>query len=281
MSGSVTASDVESERSWNEQLMALALAVLVFHVVTVPWRVIASRSSPGNYSWSGHDRYWHLQWMPDRVLARRGAYYRIAGGGNTACKVEPKRCRKIARLELRRGSRTRAPEVYDAPGTGGGHFSEAQFGTFTKEVFRAHPVEWVRRRLELLPSAWFGSAVPGFLESRPLTEVNPQVPGDPKSHEIIQNGLFLAVLVALARLVRRAIRRWGPDLVTLVVPALVVAIGVPALALHYESRYLVPLKLVSVVALGACSRSGPGTGGCRRLRSPVPSPSTRTSCPPR
>ena len=119
------------------------------------------------------------------------------GEGNTACKLEPKKCRQIARVELLARIPYSGTEPTEAPGTGGGHYSESQFRRFTMDAFKAHPTEWVRRRVALLPSVWFGAAVPAFGDQRPESDFMLAIPGDAKTHELVQNGLLLAVLAAV------------------------------------------------------------------------------------
>ncbi len=75
--------------------LLLAIVVAVFHIGTVPWRIVAeSRFRPGDYWWtSADDVYWHHQWSPDTFLADHGWYWLIDGEANTACEVDPARCR--------------------------------------------------------------------------------------------------------------------------------------------------------------------------------------------
>ena len=63
----------------------------------------------------------------------------------------------------------------------------------------------------------------------------------------MQNGIpGVAILAGIWLSVRR-VRRRGPDLVTLLLPCLVLATMAPFAFLHFESRYFVPLKLVAIV----------------------------------
>ena len=171
------------------------------------------------------------------MWAEQGRYYLIAGGANTACKIDPQKCREIARLE------TRSRDPY----SGFGHYSEAQFREMAIDTFRAHPWQFVERRAAALPPIWFGAAVPIFGEFRQPSEFAvPPLGPDPASQELIQNGLMLVVLVGLLAVSIIRIRRVGPELLTLLVPILFAAITAGGVVLHWENRWYYPVKLIAI-----------------------------------
>ena len=111
--------------SRHRELLALALCVVAFQAVTVPWRVYAAQNlRPGDYSWSvAPNGVWHDSWTPDRVFRARDGQqvWLLPGRPNTACKVDPVMCRKIAAYE------TRQPVPY----SGFGRYSEAVYRGLT------------------------------------------------------------------------------------------------------------------------------------------------------
>jgi hypothetical protein len=210
--------------SWNQQLLALLICVLAFQAVTIPWRVIAAHSIryyPNNYSWTtATNAYWHQQWIPDRVYRDRNQLWLLDGGANTACHLDRSLCQHIADYELKR------PNPY----SGVGRYTEARFHTLAISTLKAHPIAWAEDRASFMPTFWFAKVPDG-------------------GTEIVQSTLALGALIAALVLTVRRIRRSGPDLVSLIVPGLFIAITSPLIIIQYEARYLYPLKVAAVVGL--------------------------------
>ena len=247
----------------SRNLRALLVCVLAFQVLTVPWRIVAAQTvRPGNYAWvTVIDRYWHMQWVPDRVFANPppGFIYRygtifIAGETNPACKVDPRTCRTIARHELQT---TR-------PYQGIGKYTEAKYHSLAVQALEREPVQWMTRRAALLPDAWFAAAAPcaannSFSTCRPPSGI--AAPG----HELVENALFLLALIGSLALSAIRVRRSGLDLVALLVPAVLVSTLAPLVFLGYEVRFFFPLEIAQRVRVRSPSRPPPP---CSALRGP-------------
>ena len=214
---------VSAGQSWPMPLLALLVCALAFQAVTVPWRIYASRSiRPGSYAWStGSDFEWRLSWMPDRYLAALNLQWLVEGGANTACKVEPRTCARIAAYELRQ----------PAPYSGRGRYTTSRYRELTIRSAVDHPIDFATDRLEHLRTAWFWKPTLGLRT------------------ELLQNALLLLVVIAAVVLSVRRMRLRGPDLLALFVPGLAVVGLAPFVFVHFEARYFIPLKLVSVVAV--------------------------------
>jgi hypothetical protein len=165
--------------------------------------------------------------MPDRIIRQRSKDFLLAGGANTACKLDPEKCRRIAAVEL---------GYFNSYSPASLGYSEAQFRRFTLDTFRDHPLEWAGRRLALLPDAWFD-------------DVGSESKSD--AADIFESALLLAVLGGVLALSAVRTRRSGPDLLALFVPTLLVVVVAPAAVLQWEGRYFYPLKILSLVAFAA------------------------------
>jgi hypothetical protein len=214
------AAAVPARSNWNRHLVALLVCTMAFQVVTIPWRVYAAeRLRPGNYNWTtATNRYWHESWMPDREFRERAQGWLLVGRPNTACKVDPDTCARIARYE-------RAQLV---PYSGTGRYSEEEYRRLAIRAIREHPVAFAADRLYFLNRAWFW-------------QPQERVP------EYLHNAIALLALVASGWLLVRRFRRVGPDLLTLLFPGLVVVSLVPFVFLHYEPRYFATVKVVALV----------------------------------
>ena len=134
---------------WHQQLLALAVCVLMFQAVTIPWRLYAERKlHPGNYGWTkATNNVWHDLWTPDDVMRERGQIWLLEGRANSACKVDPDRCREIARYERRQL----------VPYSGWGRYSELDYRRLAFQTIREHPVAYGSDRLYYFVQAWFWS----------------------------------------------------------------------------------------------------------------------------
>jgi hypothetical protein len=230
---------VRARHPWSRSLISLLLCMAAFHAVTIPWRIVAAQTvRPGNYSWSAAtNRYWHLQWTTDRVFAANGLAWMPPGGANTACRIEPEKCRTAWR-----NPHTNPRGIPDRVQT--------RLRDWTLDSMVSHPTEWIRRQLPLPLHAWFGAAIPcGGGYQMPNCRAAPGVSGS--GHELGQNALLLAALVAAVVLSLRRMARRGADLLALLIPCLAVTIAAPLVLLIWEPRYFLPLKILLLFALPA------------------------------
>jgi hypothetical protein len=213
-----------SPTDWRQALLALAVCALVFQAVTIPWRVYGERKiHPGSYGWTAATgNVWHNLWIPDAVLIERGQQWLLEGRPNSVCKVDPERCREIARYERKQY----------VPYSGWGRYTDAEYRRLAIETIREHPVEYAADRVYWFGQAWFWS------------------PWD-RTREVVQNSVLTVAVLAALWLSFRRLRRAGPDLLTLVYPGLVLASLAPFVTLHFEARYFATVKLLGL--LGAAT----------------------------
>jgi hypothetical protein len=211
-------------RTWHRELLALALCVVAFEAVTVPWRIYAAQTvRPGNYSWTLQSaNLWHDSWTPDRVFRERGLQrvWLLPGRPNTACHVDPDTCRRIAAYERKQL----------VPYVGWGRYTESEFRRLAIRALMEHPVAFGLDRLTFFRKAWFWKPVG-------------------TAPELIQNGALALAVIAGLWLSARRIRRSGPDVAALLYPGLLLASTAPLVFFHYESRYFGPMKLLAIVVV--------------------------------
>ncbi len=184
--------------------------LICFFVFTLPWRIFHTPS------WINISYMYSYIWKSDEQL--NGPNFVTEGGVNaSACHIDPETC-KIFREKFNQGSESD--------------------GIFTKNLIKktrsliiAHPFAWLYYKLPFLSKYWFQEG---------------------NSHATVQtvalNIMFtinLLVIFALALKNRKSLDLF----LVLVVLSLGLSSILPSLVLHFEARYLYPLKLFSCIAL--------------------------------
>ena len=192
-----------------------------FQIATIPWRMIVSENvRPGNYSWStAGDLYWDYRWTPNEVFRERGFEWYVDGGANSACRIDPDKCKEIYQHEL----------ATTAPLQGGG-YTQSQFKSLALETYRAHPIKLFIDRTANFLRNWFGFGArsSNLLLGQVLT-------------------LLAFILVGLDSLISLALRK--PTRHGMIFLSLNACLLAPFLIMHIEYRYLEPSKLLGLLFL--------------------------------
>lgn len=198
----------------------LLAIVLAFHVLTIPWRLIAAQTiKPSDYSWSVTDEiYWEQRWMPDHVFEEKGFGWLKTGAANSACRIDLKKCQLILDHEEASGS----------PYSGAG-YSQAEFKQMALDTYTSKPLSLVIDRSGIFLKAWFGF---GETRTPPLFFA-----------QIISLVCFILTTFASVILILRK----SQILRSLIFVVSVVALLAPFLIMHIEYRYLDPIKIFSML----------------------------------
>ncbi|MEX2322709.1 MAG: hypothetical protein WEA29_02910 [Acidimicrobiia bacterium] len=196
--------------------LVLISVVVAFHAFTMPWRVIAATEvRPGNIVWStaGSD-FWPQHWIPSSYLEEKGHYFLLYGLMNVPCRLEPAKCLDIFMIEVQ------AAQPY-SPHDGEG-LEMSEFRTASLQALLHNPVDWVALKSFGFTRFWFASG-PGF--------------------ELIENGLLLTLLGLVIFWRPKALGEAG----WLIFFSLAIAIVGSSFLVHFETRYLYPLKSIAPV----------------------------------
>ncbi|MHB8872541.1 MAG: hypothetical protein ACYC8T_02535, partial [Myxococcaceae bacterium] len=119
------------------------------------------------------------------------------------------------------------------PYTGYGRLSLGEFESRTKRTLLAHPFSWVANKAAIFPSYWF--AGPGSIGAPDTT-----------SGEYVQNAIYLLASLLIVLIALRDLLYARADAISVFAAALVLTHLLVFVVLHFEVRYMFPLKLGAV-----------------------------------
>jgi hypothetical protein len=196
------------------ELSVLFISFLVFHALTLPYRVYKLRAH-NSVMFSTANYYWQYHWMePADFTPVQG--FILRGGGGAACHVEPHVCEKF-----RQNSNT--PDDPSA--------RYAAYRRAAVSAFLHHPWKWIAYRMDHLPPYWF---------SRP-SAATPH--GEDRLTGFVLTSLTLGVILLALFSARRKLG------LTFLSAVLSVFLGNAAILVfvHYEVRYLYHAQASAIV----------------------------------
>ena len=196
------------------ELNALFISILIFHALTIPYRVYKLRTH-NSVMFSTANYYWQYQWMEAAEFTPIQGFI-LLGGAAAACHVEPQRCAKFR-------------EERNAPADPTRRYKEYQRAAIS--AFLHHPWKWIVYRVNHLPRYWF---------SRPsVTMPN----GEDRVMGFLLAGLAAAAIFFAIGWVKRSLG------LTFLVSVASVFLGNAAILVfvHYEVRYLYHAQASAIV----------------------------------
>lgn len=150
--------------------------------------------------------------------------WKLNGGSALACDLDPDRCSEISDLGL----------------------DSTQLRDELVETILENPVEFVGHRVFYVAFQWFGDETHSYSYSPADYAREPVSAGSAPNLNVPNGILYVAFLVV--SLVASVVVVSRGDWVGLVLPAAVVALLGPFAIVHVEVRYLIPLKLLALLA---------------------------------
>jgi hypothetical protein len=201
-------------------LYVLVVAV-AFQAFTLPFRIY-NYQRRGSFDWLQLEYVWSLQWKTGERLFKEGAGWVVEGGGGMACRVDPEQCKEIEQREM----------ATPAPYSSYGWLKFSEFQSRAVKTFLKRPFTWLRYKSEVFPAYWFS-------HHDVILSLNGR-------REYLQNSAYLAVSLLVIALALRDLFKGRADALTLCAGALIITHALIFVMVHFEARYMFPLKMGSV-----------------------------------
>jgi hypothetical protein len=200
---------------WKSGLLTLSVVLMTFHSCTLPYRVLHNYRRYGYWEWtSGYSFVWPLMWRDPASVPVEGNFF-VQGGGQ-------------------------APGILAADWhVDASRLTPEEGRALTLKLIRKRPGAWLRYKLPILSQYWFSRNCAAGMTTY--------------GSAYWENGAILLCLLVTAAgcvvgLFQRRYAGVALWLLSLIACVIVASIG-PPLLIHFEARYLHPLKVVGVFVL--------------------------------
>lgn len=120
-------------------LIAIFLAIITFHVLTMPYRIYTYMRT-GSPSWvQDGPTMWQQNFTSTETLTKEGGGFEAMGMGNTACRVDPTLCTQLSK-QINHGT-----------------ISPNELRKYVFQTLYKHPLRWIYIKYNVLPKYWFAT----------------------------------------------------------------------------------------------------------------------------
>ena len=209
------------------QAILLMVGALTIPILMQPYTAFVQQDRGRTQFVMTQDLVYEGAWKSDQLDTV--PQWGLDGGSTLGCDIDPGECALIHRAK-----------------SGGKVFTPGELRHALVEAIVAHPLQFVGNRVSYVARQWFADELGSYFHEKSDYKSGP---GSYSSSDNLNPGqglLYLVLLIAaIAAGCILALRgRWA----LLIVPVMALAILAPFAIVHVEVRYLIPLKLIGLLA---------------------------------